>query len=245
MGLKWDPTRFDSILTSDRTWLQHQPVLPPIHEGFSHNRDYLQRFAASIESTPVVDTVPPPPSAPDYERLRRYFFGIPTAAVQATLEATTQFYQSVGVDTARIIDTHRSPVPGNNVHRHNERLATVPVIPDRTAWGGFTLFLGRSSYHIYVSGMSKESEFPGALEDVIRKYSAPDTLISDMAKPEISQRVKDLLRKFCIDEWNIEPHSQWQIKNYRPSAGFPSESDELQFACRVPHLNLHQITLLL
>jgi hypothetical protein len=72
------------------------------------------------------------------------------------------------------------------------------------------LFVGRSSYHAYVSGMSRESEFPGALEDVIRKYGAPDTLISDMAKSEISRRVKDLLRKFCIDEWNSEPHFQWQ-----------------------------------
>jgi hypothetical protein len=41
--------------------------------------------------------------------------------------------------------------------------------------------------------MSRESEFPGTLEDVIRKYGAPNTLISDMAKSEISRRVKDLL----------------------------------------------------
>lgn len=149
----------------------------------------------------------------DYANLRRFYLGVPEAVVQASIAATTQFYQNIGEDAARIIDTHRSRYPGNNVHRRNEKLATDLLIPDTPAWGGSKLaqlFVGRSTYHVYVSGMSRESEFPGTLEDVIRKYGAPNTLISDMAKSEISRRVKDLLRKFCIDEWNSEPHFQWQ-----------------------------------
>ena len=33
-----------------------------------------------------------------------------------------------------------------------------------------------------------------------------DVLISDNAKAQISVKVKDILRKYCIDDWQSEPH---------------------------------------
>ena len=37
-----------------------------------------------------------------------------------------------------------------------------------------------------------------------------DKLISDRAQAEISKRVLDILRVYCIDDWQSEPHHQWQ-----------------------------------
>ena len=37
-----------------------------------------------------------------------------------------------------------------------------------------------------------------------------DKLISDNADAEVSARVKDVLRALCIDDWQSEPHYQWQ-----------------------------------
>ena len=149
----------------------------------------------------------------DPNDFRKYFLGMPASVVSATLDSTTQFYHNIGSDAARIIDTHKSLYTGSNVRRRNENLACDTMVPDTIGWGGVKLaqlFVGRKSRHISVWRMRRESEFPGVLEDVIRRYGAPDTLVSDMAKAEISNRVKDLLRKFCVDDWNSEPHYQWQ-----------------------------------
>ena len=58
--------------------------------------------------------------------------------------------------------------------------------------------------------MKTDTEFVNTLEDVIRKRGAMDKLISDSAWSETSKRVLDLLRAYCIDDWQSEPHHQHQ-----------------------------------
>ena len=44
--------------------------------------------------------------------------------------------------------------------------------------------------------------------DEIRKRGAMNRIISDSAKAELSERVKDILRTFAIDEWSSEARQQ-------------------------------------
>jgi transposase InsO family protein len=74
------------------------------------------------------------------------------------------------------------------------------------------IFVGCKSLVIDVFGMHNNAEFVNTLEDVIRKRGAMDKLISDSAKVEISERVLDILRALCIDDWQSEP--QYQDQNY-------------------------------
>lgn len=62
------------------------------------------------------------------------------------------------------------------------------------------VFVGRKSRVIDVYGMGSDKEFVNTLEDVIRKRGAMDKLISDSAKVEISNRVKDILCNLIIDD---------------------------------------------
>jgi len=58
--------------------------------------------------------------------------------------------------------------------------------------------------------MKSDKQFVDTLEDNIRKRGAMDKLISDSAQVEISNKVKDFLRAYCIDDWQSEPHHQHQ-----------------------------------
>ena len=55
-----------------------------------------------------------------------------------------------------------------------------------------------------------EREFINTLQENIRKRGAMDTLISDRAKIEISKQCHDILRAYCINDWQSEPHYQHQ-----------------------------------
>ncbi len=46
--------------------------------------------------------------------------------------------------------------------------------------------------------------------DEIRKYGDMDALISDRAKAEVSEKVKDILRILFIKDWQSEPHNKNQ-----------------------------------
>ena len=59
-------------------------------------------------------------------------------------------------------------------------------------------------------GMLTDGDFVGSLEDEIRYRGAMDLLMSDMAKAEISARVRAILRAFQIKDWQSEPHHQNQ-----------------------------------
>ena len=52
--------------------------------------------------------------------------------------------------------------------------------------------------------------FAQILEDEIRFHGAPDRIVSDMAKAEISKKVEDILWKYIIDAHQSEPYQQQQ-----------------------------------
>ena len=102
-----------------------------------------------------------------------------------------------------------------NVLRRHEPVATDTMYTEVPAIGTnggkqMQFFVGRKSLVIDVYIMRTDSEFKNALEDLIRRRGAMDKLISDRAKVEISKDVKEILRALCIDNWQSEPHYQWQ-----------------------------------
>ena len=58
--------------------------------------------------------------------------------------------------------------------------------------------------------MRSWKQFVNILEDNIHRHGAMDKLISDSAKNEISQKVKDILRAYNINDWQSEPYHQNQ-----------------------------------
>ena len=150
----------------------------------------------------------------DYERYKPYFLHVSTEKIRRTFQNTTQNAVNVMAGN-KIQQTLQSPYPAHNVWRRNEPVATDTIFAEVPAvdTGGQTMaqiYVGRKSLVIDVYGMSSTKEFVNTLEDTIRKRGAMDKLISDSAKVEISQRVKDVLRAFCIDDWQSEPYYQHQ-----------------------------------
>ena len=58
--------------------------------------------------------------------------------------------------------------------------------------------------------MRTDKEFVRTLEDNIRKRGAMDKLISDRAQVEISNKVRDIMRNYIIDDWQSEPYHEHQ-----------------------------------
>ena len=72
------------------------------------------------------------------------------------------------------------------------------------------LFVGTKSLVSDVYGMRFKSQFVNSLQDVIRERGAPTKLISDSAKEETSNKVKEILRYLMIPAWQSEPYHQHQ-----------------------------------
>ena len=153
------------------------------------------------------------PSKRDFQKYSEYFLKAPIDVIKRTFENTTQYARS-GWVTDRIYDTHRSPFPAMNVRRRNEAVATdtiycdTPAIDDGATCAQF--YTGISTKYCEAYGVTTDGQFVHTLMDVIRKRGAMDTLVSDRAKSELSNKVQDVLRHFCIDAWQSEPHYQHQ-----------------------------------
>ena len=153
------------------------------------------------------------PKAPNYEILRSFFLHATADTVKRTFEATTQYARSISSGNF-MKKTYRSPFPGLNVHRRREAVATdtvysdVPAIDDGSM--AAQIFVGRKSLVTDAYGVKTDKQFVNTLEDNICLRGAMDKLISDGAKAEVSNRVKDLLRYFIIDDWQSEPGYQHQ-----------------------------------
>ena len=53
-------------------------------------------------------------------------------------------------------------------------------------------------------------QFVNTLEDNIIQRGAPNKLVSDRTQVIVSNNVLDILRTFCIKNWQSEPHQQQQ-----------------------------------
>jgi hypothetical protein len=109
----------------------------------------------------------------------------------------------------------RSPNPALNIYRRNEEAACdivysdVPAIFDGSA--AAVIFVGTSTKVTDdVHGIKKDNQFANTLEDNIIQRGAPNRLLRDRGQAIISNKVEAILRTFCIDSWQSEPHQHHQ-----------------------------------
>jgi hypothetical protein len=231
----WDPSKYDNTLSTDRAFIANHSDVPLRHEehqlqdkkpltaeesssilfgDMSNDNDHeedqdLFRFMApriayaSVRAPPKIDFLSYAP----------YFLGASPEVIKRTFQSTTQYARS-GWITGHIYDTHKAPFPALNVARRNEPVATDTIFSDTpSVWGGYEMaqfFTGRHTRYNDLFEMTSENQFVSTLQDVIRKRGAMDLLISDRAQVEISKKVQDVLRHYCIDDWQSEPHQQHQ-----------------------------------
>jgi hypothetical protein len=148
----------------------------------------------------------------NFELLRPLFGWAPAETIKRTFDVTTQYARGRVSDTLK--QHWRSRFPACNVKRRNEPVATDTVFSDTPAVDcGVTaaqIFVGRESLVADVYGLKTDKEFVNTLEDNIRERGAMDKLISDCAKAEMSNRVKQILRALCISSWYSEPYHENQ-----------------------------------
>jgi hypothetical protein len=135
--------------------------------------------------------------------------------IKRTFEATTQLGTCGAVQGINLRDRILSPNPILNIPRRNEDVATdtvcsnVPAIDDGSTAAQFFIASGRQSHYcsILPMGHSDKHFAPALMMDAIRQYGAMDRLISNNAKAQISERIKDILRTYyCIKDWQNEPY---------------------------------------
>ena len=188
----------DQIVARECLEAYKESVLPPCISGFSCEFGINKRDRTNKD--------------PDYHLLRPRFAWLSAETIKKTFDKTTQWAkQEYHVPFRR---HYKSRFPAHNVSRRHEPVATDFVKADTPAFGcGSTaaqLFVGRNTLVTDVYGCKTDAEFAFMLEENIRRRGAMDKLISDSAKSETSKKVLDILRSMFIEDWQSEPHHQWQ-----------------------------------
>ena len=113
----------------------------------------------------------------------------------------------------------KSRFPAFNIPRRSEEVATDTIFSDTPAIdSGVTMaqsFVGKRTLVTDVYPLKSQKQFVNTLEDNIRFRGAMTKLISNYAKVEISNKVKDILRMYHSSSWNSEPYHQ----NQNPAEG--------------------------
>ena len=151
--------------------------------------------------------------APDYQALMPMFGWLPADVIKQSFAVTTQ-YACLPMSTL-LKKRYKSPFPALNVHRRDEPVATDTIYSNTPAVdSGATIaqvFVGVESLVTDVYAIKTDWQFINTLlKDQIHTQGAPTKLISDRAQVEISNQVKEILRAYCIDDWQSEPHYQHQ-----------------------------------
>ena len=177
-------------------------------EPRSHFDEILDRFEMRVVNTQAQQSSPPI----DYTTLSPLLCFSSNDVIEHTLKNTTRFAR---LDTRIPMRKHfKSRYPALNVRRRNEPVSTdtifsdVPAIDDGSKAAQY--FQGKLTKVRDVYGVKTDAQFVATLEDNIRQRGAMDQLISDRAQAEISNKTKDILRSYAIQDRQSEPHHQHQ-----------------------------------
>ena len=153
----------------------------------------------------------------DFEKLRPYFGWVNKHTIEKTFNKATQW--AVASTRYPMRKHFKSRFPAFNLPRRSEEVATDTIFSDTPAIdSGVTMaqiFVGKRTLVTDVYPLKSQKQFDNTLEDNIRFRGAMTKLISDYAKVEISNKVKDILRMYHSSSWNSEPYHQ----NQNPAEG--------------------------
>ena len=212
---EWDPSVLDythPTTSGDPTWAP-DPSLLGAHDP---RIDEFGNFKGRVQHTLVSHlaqhkhAITPQPI--DFERLRPYFGWVNKHTIEKPFHKTTQWAVS---STRYPMRKHfKSRFPAFNIPRRSEAVATDTIFSDTPAIdSGVTMaqiFVGKRTLVIAVYPLKSQKQFVNTLEDNIRFRGAMTKLISDYAKVEISNKVKDILRMYQSSSWNSEPYHRNQ-----------------------------------
>jgi len=134
---------------------------------------------------------------------------VSTETIRKTFQNTTQYGTKGRIDGQTLKQRIISPNPILNIPRRQEDVATdsiysnTPAVDDGSTVA--QVFIGRTSHYRTVHPLgATDANFPRVLMDEIRRLGAMNRIISDNAKAQISDRVKDILQTFAIKQHNSE-----------------------------------------
>ena len=119
----------------------------------------------------------------DWDHIQKCLGWKPMDVCEKTLKATTQYARN----TLRLPlrDHYKARFPPLNVRRLNETFVTDTFSSLCKALGGYMcaqIYVGKTSILMVVFPMQSESQMGETLQDFIRKWGAPHSLLSDNAK---------------------------------------------------------------
>ena len=134
------------------------------------------------------------------------------STIEKTFHKTTQW--AVASTRYPMRKHFKSRFPAFNIPRQSKKVATDAISSDTPAIdSGVTMaqiFVGKRTLVSVVYPLKSQKQLVNRLEDNIRFRGAMTKLISDYAKMEISNKVKDILRMYHSSSWNSEPYHQNQ-----------------------------------
>ena len=139
---------------------------------------------------------------PDYEKLRPYFSWVNVDTIQKIMEQSTQWGVSIP-NTFPMRKHLKSRNLALNIPRRH-KVATDTVFSDTPAVDSGVkqaqVFVGRDTSVADAYPMKSGKQFVNTLEDNIMRRGAMDKLLRDSAKPEMSNKVMDILRAYHISK---------------------------------------------
>ena len=222
---EWDPSVLDythPTTAGDPTWApdpsqcgSHDPRIDKfgsfkgrVHHTLTHSpgNSNIAQHKHAIKTQPI-----------DFEKLRPYFGWVNKHTIEKTFNKTTQW--AVASTRYPMRKHFKSRFSAFNIPRRSEEVATDTIFSDTpTIDSGVTMaqsFVGKRTLVTDVYPLKSQKQFVNTLEDNIRFRGAMTKLISDYAKVEISNKVKDILRMYHSSSWNSEPYHQ----NQNPAEG--------------------------
>ncbi|MEM7375767.1 MAG: hypothetical protein AAF587_44660, partial [Bacteroidota bacterium] len=140
-----------------------------------------------------------------------YFMHPSEEVLKKTLECTTQFGVISGHFPMQV--HHKSRNPLLQRRRINEDYATDSWFSTVTSYEGHNgaqAFLGIQSKFMSHYGFKTESEGPECLLDFFRKEGVPISILSDNSKMQTGKLWTEYLRRFWVNDKQIEPHRPHQ-----------------------------------
>ena len=214
---EWDPSFLDyahPTTSGDPTWAPdpsqcgaHDPRIDDF-KGTVHHTLTIPLTSPTLLSTNMLSQLNPLTLRSSVPILA----GSTNTPLRKTFHKTTQW--AVASTRYPMRKHFKSRFPAFNIPRRSEEVATDTIVSDTPAIdSGVTMaqsFVGKRTFVTDVYPLKSQKQFVNTLEDNIRFRGAMTKLISDYAKVEISNKVKEILRMYHSSSWNSEPYHQDQ-----------------------------------
>ena len=172
-----------------------------VHDTLTHSsgNSNITQHKHTIKTQPI-----------DFEKLMPYFGWVNKHTIEKTFNTTTQW--AVACNRYPMRKHFKSRFPAFDIPKRSEEVATDTIFSDTPAIDSSVTIaqsiVGKRTLVTDVYPLKSQKQFVNTLEDTIRFGPAVTKLISDYAKVEISNKVKDICGMYHSSSCNSEPYHQ-------------------------------------